>query len=216
MKTEDRLEDYRSGGDFRWADGPEGSSGGHASRSGSGVTAPRFVVQKHAAGTLHYDFRLEIGGVLASWAVPKGPSTDPSDKRLAIRTEDHPLELIDFEGVIPEDEYGGGTVLVWDTGPYRSLKEDEGVSMEDALEDGHLTVWLEGEKLRGGYALTRTKMGGEPKNWLLVKMDDEGADARRNPVSTEPESVLSGRTIARIAEGDQDAEEEPEDAEEAS
>lgn len=210
MKTEDRSKDYRSGGGFRRADGPERSGGAHASRSGSGFSAPRLVVQKHAAGTLHYDFRLEIGGVLASWAVPKGPSTDPSAKRLAIRTEDHPLDFLDFEGVIPEDEYGGGTVLVWDTGPYRNLKEDEGVSTEDALEDGHLTVWLEGEKLEGGYALTRTETGGDPSNWLLVKMDDAGADARRNPVSTEPESVLSGRTIERIAE------EAPGDGEEAS
>ena len=211
MKTEDRLKDYRSRRDFRRSGEPEGSEEGRRRTAGSGGAAPRFVIQKHAAGTLHYDFRLEIGGVLASWAVPKGPSTDPSDKRLAIRTEDHPLEYVDFEGVIPEDEYGGGTVMVWDTGSYRNLKEDEGVSLEDALEDGHLTVWLAGEKLEGGYALTRTKMGGDPNNWLLVKMDDEEADARRNPVSTEPESVLSGRTLERIAE-----EEGGEDAEEAS
>ena len=176
------------------------------------------MIQEHDASSLHYDFRLEIGGVLVSWAVPKGPSTDPSDKRLAVRTEDHPLEYAEFEGVIPEDEYGGGAVIVWDTGPYRNLKEDGDVSMEDALEDGHLTVWLEGEKLRGGYALTQTEMRGDPKNWLLVKMDDGEADARRRPTSTEPESVLSGRTLEEVREqaGAEGKEQDPDDDSEGS
>ncbi len=98
-----------------------------------------------------------------------------------------------------EGEYGAGTVLVWDRGTYRNLKEEAGVSVEDALEDGHLTVWLEGEKLRGGYALTQTEMRGDPRNWLLVKMDDDEADARRNPTSTQPESVLTGRTLEQVA-----------------
>jgi DNA ligase D-like protein (predicted 3'-phosphoesterase) len=137
-----------------------------------------------------------------SWAVPKGPSTDPRQKRLAVPTEDHPLDYADFEGVIPEGEYGAGTVLVWDTGPYRNLKkDDEGneVPVVDALEQGHVTVWLGGKKLRGGYSLVRTGKGKD-KRWLLVKMKDDEADARRNPVSTEPESVLSGKTLEEIAE----------------
>ncbi len=200
MTTDDRLEEYRKKRDFRRTAEPRGGDGGG---SASDDGDPRFVIQKHDASSLHYDFRLEIDGALVSWAVPKGPSTDPREKRLAVRTEDHPLDYVDFEGVIPEDEYGGGTVLVWDRGTYRNLKEEDGEeepkSMAEALEDGHLTVWLEGEKLRGGYALTQTKMRGDPKNWLLVKMDDSEADARRNPTSTKPKSVLSGKTLEEIA-----------------
>jgi DNA ligase D-like protein (predicted 3'-phosphoesterase) len=170
-------------------------SGGRGRASGR----PRFVVQKHQAQQLHYDFRLEIDGALKSWAVPKGPSTDPRDKRLAVQTEDHPLEYSDFEGVIPEGEYGAGAVLVWDAGEYRNLKENSGepLSMSEAVEEGHITVWLEGEKLRGGYALTRFRRGKKDK-WLLVKMDDAESDARRNPTSSETESTLSGRTIEEV------------------
>lgn len=154
----------------------------------------RFVVQKHAARSLHYDFRLEVGGVLKSWAVPKGPSTDPRDKRLAMAVEDHPLAYGDFEGVIPQGQYGAGAVIVWDRGTYRPLTD---VPMEQALDDGHAVVWLEGEKLQGGYALTRIA-GGDRERWLLVKRRDEAADARREPLSTQPESVVSGRTIEEL------------------
>ena len=151
---------------------------------------PMFVIQKHAATTLHYDFRLEVDGVLASWAVPKGPSTDPRDKRLAMEVEDHPLSYGDFEGVIGEG-YGAGRVIVWDAGTYRSLTDG---SPAEALDNGHLSFWLEGKKLRGGWTLRRTHAGDKPQ-WLLIKRRDEEADARRNPVSTQPESVLSDRTI---------------------
>lgn len=158
---------------------------------------PIFVVQKHAARTLHYDFRLEVGGVLKSWAVPKGPSTDPRDKRLASPTEDHPLDYADFEGVIPEG-YGAGTVIVWDTGTYENIAEKNGrvVPAAEALEHGHLVVRLHGKKLEGGYVLQRM---GKDGDWLLIKTDDAGADARRKPTSTEPESVLSDRTIEQVA-----------------
>ena len=161
---------------------------------------PIFVIQKHDASSLHYDFRLEIDGVLVSWAVPKGPSTDPREKRLAIMTEDHPLEYANFEGVIPDDEYGGGTVLIWDRGFYHILRtgDDDRQSIGQALDQGLLTIWLEGEKLRGGYALTRTTNRSK-KDWLLIKMKDQEADARRNPVSTQPESIKTGRTIEEIA-----------------
>lgn len=167
----------------------------------------RFVIHEHGASSHHYDLRLEVDGVLKSWAVPKGPSTDPSEQRLALPTEDHPLSYADFEGVIPEDEYGGGTVLVWDAGTWEDLKEtdsdgDEPPSLSEQLDDGHATFALHGEKLRGGYALTRTS-GGDEERWLLVKMDDEEADARRNPTSTEPESVLSGRTLAEVADDEE-------------
>jgi DNA ligase D-like protein (predicted 3'-phosphoesterase) len=160
----------------------------------------RFVIQKHDASSLHYDFRLEFGGALVSWAVPKGLSTDPREKRLAIQVEDHKRDYIDFEGVIPEGEYGAGTVLVWDTGTYRNLRAGKGgdnTGMEDALEDGLLEVWLEGKKLRGGYALKRIEGGKKPK-WLVIKMDDEEADARRNPTKSEPKSVLTGRTLKQV------------------
>jgi DNA ligase D-like protein (predicted 3'-phosphoesterase) len=162
---------------------------------------------------MHFDLRLEVKGVLKSWAVPKGPSTDPSDKRLAVQTEDHPLTYADFEGVIPDDEYGGGTVLVWDAGPYKNITHDDDgneIPMPDALDNGTVEVWIEGQKVRGGYALVHSKMGGDEKNWLLVKMDDEGADARRNPVNTEPCSVLSGKTLSEIAKAEDDGKEDGE------
>jgi DNA ligase D-like protein (predicted 3'-phosphoesterase) len=161
---------------------------------------PIFVVQKHAATTLHYDFRLEVDGVLVSWAVPKGPSTDPRDKRLAMAVEDHSLDHADFEGKLGGG-YGAGAVIVWDKGTYRNItrRDGEEVPIDRALAGGHAVVELHGEKLRGGYALTRTDR--EPRErWLLVKTRDEAADARRNPVSTQPESVLSGRTIEQVAD----------------
>ena len=158
-----------------------------------------FVIQQHAATTLHFDVRLEVDGVLKSWAVPKGPSTDPRVKRLAMAVEDHALDYADFEGVI-SGSYGAGAVIVWDTGPYRNRTERDGreVPIGHALADGHAVVELCGHKLQGRFALTRTDT--EPRErWLLVKVRDEHADARRNPVSTEPESVLSGRTLDEMA-----------------
>jgi DNA ligase D-like protein (predicted 3'-phosphoesterase) len=162
-----------------------------------------FVIQKHAATSLHYDFRLEVDGVLKSWAVPKGPSTNPADKRLAMLVEDHPLDYGGFEGVIPAGQYGAGPVIVWDKGTYTNLTKKKGVAvpMADALEAGHATVWLEGEKIRGGYALTRVARG-QKERWILVKMRDDEADARRNPVNTQPESVISGRKIEDLLTGE--------------
>lgn len=190
----DKLKQYRDKRNFSKTGEP--SQGRRSVRGGR-----RFVIQKHGASSLHYDFRLEIDGVLVSWAVPKGLSTDPAEKRLAIQTEDHPLDYIDFEGVIPDGEYGAGPVLVWDRGRYRNLRAEKGpdsVGMEDALAEGMIEVWLEGEKLGGGYALKRTDDGDRPR-WLVIKMRDEKADARRNPVSTEPESVLTGRDLDEVA-----------------
>jgi DNA ligase D-like protein (predicted 3'-phosphoesterase) len=166
---------------------------------------PIFVVQKHAARTLHYDFRLEVAGVLKSWAVPKGPSTDPREKRLAVAVEDHDLDHADFEGRIGRSSYGAGAVIVWDTGPYanRTERDGEEVAIERALADGHAVVELDGRKLHGRYALTRTGTQGGREQWLLVKVRDADADARRNPVSTQPESVLTGRTIEDVAAGEE-------------
>jgi DNA ligase D-like protein (predicted 3'-phosphoesterase) len=187
----EKLADYQRRRDFRRTPEPKGPKRPARPRR----REPRFVVQKHAASSLHYDFRLEVDGVLKSWAVPKGPSTDPREKRLAMAVEDHPLDYIDFEGVIPEGEYGAGSVIVWDAGTYRNLRDEP---IETALKAGHASVWLEGEKLRGGYALTRVGRSGERERWLLVKMDDEGADRRRNPVSSQPESVVSGKKVEEI------------------
>jgi len=192
--SDENLKAYREKRDFRRTKEPSGGERGDSDK-------PLFVIQKHDASNLHYDFRLEVDGVLKSWAVPKGPSTDPSVRRLALPTEDHPLEYADFEGVIPEGEYGAGPVMVWDTGAYRNLQaeKEEGLSMAEAIEEGKVEVWLEGEKVPGGYVLVRTGKGDDAR-WLLIKMDDDEADARRNPTSTEPKSVLSGRTLEEIAE----------------
>lgn len=155
---------------------------------------PMFVIQKHDASSLHFDLRLEIGGALKSWAVPKGPSLDPRDKRLAIETEDHPIAYGGFEGVIPEGEYGGGTVMIFDIGPMKNVKD---ASLEDQYENGQIEVELCGERITGKYALIRTgKKSGD--NWLLIKMKDDAADARRKPASVETRSATSGRTMHEI------------------
>jgi bifunctional non-homologous end joining protein LigD len=155
-----------------------------------------YVIQKHRASQLHYDFRLEFKEVLLSWAVPKGPSLDPSVKRLAMQVEDHPLEYGKFEGTIPEGEYGGGTVMVWDKGDW--IPESDDVSA--ALEKGDLKFTLEGKKLRGSWVLVRTRgFGSKPdKSWLLIKHRDKFA-SNEDIVATKPRSVLSKRLLADIA-----------------
>jgi DNA ligase D-like protein (predicted 3'-phosphoesterase) len=193
------LEEYNRKRDFRRTREPEGKPGKSSGK-------PIFIIQKHDASNLHYDFRIEVEGVLKSWAVPKGLSTDPKEKRLALPTEDHPMGYADFEGVIPEDEYGGGTVMVWDRGAYESIKE---TPITEALEDGHVEIHLAGEKLQGGYALIRTPRGGK-EQWLIIKMKDDYADARRNPVSTEPDSVVTGRSLEEIREEENEREKDDE------
>jgi bifunctional non-homologous end joining protein LigD len=154
-----------------------------------------FVVQKHRASRLHYDFRLEWKGVLLSWAVPKGPSLDPSVKRLAMQVEDHPLEYATFEGIIPEGEYGGGTVMVWDRGTWTPEVPD----VDAALRKGELKFTLDGKKLRGSWVLVRTRGGpsGKPA-WLLIKHRDAFA-SDEDVVTTRPRSAVSGRLLAEIA-----------------
>ena len=156
-----------------------------------------FVIQKHDASRLHYDFRIELDGTLRSWAVPKGVPYKKGDKRLAMQVEDHPLEYKNFEGVIPKGQYGGGTVMVWDQGTYEALTEDP----LDALEEGKLRVALHGTKLDGEWTLLRMK-GGAGKEWLLIK---SGEDMRPISQKKDNESAVSGRTMARIAR-DKDAE----------
>lgn len=170
--------------------------------------APRFVVQIHDARRMHFDFRLEVDGVLKSWAVPRGPSDNPRDKRLAVPTQDHPLEYREFEGVIPQDEQGGGTVIVWDQGTYRPLSHDEQgtpVSFDEALELGHATFWLDGAKLRGEFALTRFRVGDEAPGggqvaWLLIKANDNRAvhDRPGTPNPYHARSARTGRTLHQV------------------
>jgi DNA ligase D-like protein (predicted 3'-phosphoesterase) len=192
----DELQLYKSRRDF--SSSPEPSGKKMKRKKGE---QPIFVIQKHDASHLHYDFRIEIDGVLKSWAIPKGPSTDPHDKRLAVPTEDHPMDYAHFEGVIPEGHYGAGPVLVWDIGTFENIKQKDGalVPMKECYKNGQIEIFLHGKKLEGGYALIRTDYSGEEK-WLCIKMNDEYADARRNPVSTQPESALSGKTIEEIAQ----------------
>jgi DNA ligase D-like protein (predicted 3'-phosphoesterase) len=193
MSQDESLRRYREKRDFSITHEP---AGGEQTES----PEPVFVIQKHAARRLHYDFRLEVDGTLKSWAVPKGPSTNPQDKRLAVPTEDHPLEYAGFEGIIPAGEYGAGTVIVWDMGTYRNItaKKGQPLEMAQALEHGHATIWLTGKKLQGAYALTRFKKAPD-ENWLLVKKDDAQADPTQNIVETRPESALSGRSLEEVA-----------------
>jgi bifunctional non-homologous end joining protein LigD len=190
------LERYREKRDFKITPEPRGRAAPRPHRDLS------FVIQKHAASHLHYDFRLELNGVLLSWAIPKGPSLDPADKRLAMHVEDHPIEYGSFEGIIPAKQYGGGTVLLWDRGTW--IPKGDPVA---GYAKGHLKFELDGEKLKGGWTLVKThgsKYGGKSgdKAWLLIKENDSfaqrGADARI--VDDAPESVLSGRSLEDIAE----------------
>ena len=156
----------------------------------------RFAVQKHRARSLHYDFRLEIEGVLVSWAVPKGPSKDPKMRRLAVRVPDHPIDYLLFEGILPEGDYGAGEVIVWDYGDYEPLRLG-GYDAATALREGTLRFALHGTKLRGEWAIFRTRFAeGGREHWLLEKLQDEHADAGYDP-ETEPNSALSGKALRR-------------------
>jgi bifunctional non-homologous end joining protein LigD len=186
------LAKYRAKRDFSKTGEPRGDTKVKASKG------LRFVIQKHAASHLHYDLRLELDGVFKSWAVTKGPSFDPHDKRLAVEVEDHPLDYGDFEGTIPKGQYGGGTVMVWDRG-YWDCEDPE-----RAYTKGKLDFTLEGEKLHGGWILTRMRNGeGEKRtNWLLIKHRDEFArDGKKNKILDEGASVASGRSMDEIAAG---------------
>lgn len=203
----DLEEEYNSKRNFSKTKEPKGKKAGKGKNDGKSKHAPIFVIQKHDASTEHYDIRLEIDGTLKSWACPKGPSTDPSVKRLCIPTEDHPMSYADFEGTIPKAEYGGGTVMIWDSGTYTNIKKNEAgvMPMGKCYKNGQIEVEFHGEKLDGGYAFVRAHMGGSDKTqWLLVKMDDGYADARRNPTSTENNSVVSGRTMNEIEQEEGD------------
>jgi len=190
--TRPTLDAYRKKRRFDVTPEPAGEGAGR--RRSRGALA--YVIQKHRASHLHYDFRLEWAGTLLSWAVPKGPSLDPSVKRLAMRVEDHPLEYAAFEGTIPKGEYGGGTVMVWDRGTW----EPEQADVDASLAKGDLKFTLHGRKLRGSWVLVRTRgFGGRGRSsWLLDKHRDAFASTR-DVTETEAESVVSHRLLADIA-----------------
>jgi DNA ligase D-like protein (predicted 3'-phosphoesterase) len=225
-----RLAEYRRRRDFSRTGEPRGGVPDPGDE-------PVFVVQIHDASTLHFDFRLEAGGALKSWAVPKGPSADPHDKRLAMPTEDHPMEYRAFEGVIAEGEYGAGAVIVWDQGGYRNLSTDRSgreIPFTEALREGHASFRLYGGKLRGRYALTRFRGGGaegtggsgEREAWLLVKRDEtrgkapgggkgrgaKGQGGRGRGAPADPyraRSALTGRTLGQVAAEGPDGSQDP-------
>src|SRR5258708_17386600 len=187
------LKEYQSKRNFAVTPEPSGSSKARPASKSDLL----FVIQKHQASHLHYDFRLEWRGVLLSWAVPKGPSLDPSVKRLATQVEDHPLDYGAFEGIIPEGEYGGGTVMLWDRGTWTPEVPD----VDAALRDGNLKFTLHGKKLRGSWVLVRTKSGfggSKRPGWLLIKHRDRYASSE-DVLAKQPRSVASKRLLADIA-----------------
>jgi DNA ligase D-like protein (predicted 3'-phosphoesterase) len=194
-ETREPLQRYREKRDFSRTPEPAGEPA---------VSPERhvFVIQQHDASHLHYDLRLEVGGVLKSWAVPKGPSLDPHVRRLAMMTEDHPLEYAEFEGVIPEGNYGAGVVMVWDIGLYDNLSEKDGhpITMEQAFDKGHVIVRLHGHKLHGGFHLVRTAPDPQGRSrWLLIKRQDAAADPACDPTRDLPHSALTRRSLEQIA-----------------
>ncbi|MEP6793010.1 MAG: DNA polymerase ligase N-terminal domain-containing protein [Saprospiraceae bacterium] len=182
---------YKEKRDFKTTPEP----GGGKSRGSSQI----FVIQKHAATRLHYDFRLEMEGVLKSWAVPKGPSTDPKTKRLAMMVEDHPYDYKDFEGSIPKGEYGGGTVIIWDQGTYEPIEKIEGKKAQEKyllkqLKEGSVKVVMHGKKMKGEWALVKTHQS--ENSWLLIKHKDKYASDA--DITEKEKSVVSGKTIEQI------------------
>lgn len=189
------LAEYKRKRDFSQTAEPEGKQ---AKRSRRGL---HFVVQKHAASHLHYDFRLELDGVMKSWAVPKGPSYDPSTRRLAMQVEDHPIEYNTFEGTIPKGQYGGGTVMLWDRGTYDAEDGGGEESLRDGYERGDLKFVLHGKRLMGSWVLVRMRREGGRAQWLLIKHRDEYATTKVDVTEAVQTSVTTGRTMDEIASG---------------
>jgi bifunctional non-homologous end joining protein LigD len=196
MPRKQPLSEYRRKRHFAKTAEPAGSP---VRRSGKRL---RFVVQKHDATNLHFDLRLELDGVMKSWAVPKGPSYDPSQKRLAMEVEDHPIEYNAFEGTIPEGEYGAGTVMIWDRGTYEPEDGGGADRVRDGYEKGNLKLVFHGKRLLGGWVLVRMRRGARGKPpWLLIKHRDEVATTDLDVVAEAMTSVVSGRTMEEIADG---------------
>jgi bifunctional non-homologous end joining protein LigD len=193
-----RLAEYRRKRDFARTAEPRGGRRKAARKL-------QYVIQKHAASHLHYDLRLELDGVMKSWAVPKGPSLDPSVKRLAMQVEDHPIEYNEFEGTIPKGEYGGGTVMVWDRGTYTYDGDDEADPVEAlrrGYEKGDFKFRLDGDRLKGSWVLVRTRRGDSRRpQWLLIKHRDDAAEPGSEVVEEYQTSSATGRTMDEIAAG---------------
>lgn len=187
------LDEYKKKRNFKQTTEPEGRLKKRDSDN------PIFVVQKHQATRLHYDLRIEVDGVLKSWAVPKGPSNDPTQKRLAVPTEDHPMEYADFEGVIPEGEYGGGTVMLWDTGTYETVPDEDGMeplSPMESFERGQIKIRLHGTKMKGDWVIVNMK---GKKEWLLIKKKDNHTGAKDSLTRNHPNSALTGKGLEEIS-----------------
>jgi bifunctional non-homologous end joining protein LigD len=198
VEVAEDLTEYRRKRDFSKTKEPKGG----ASRSAGPRLA--FVIQKHAARNLHFDLRLELDGVMKSWAVPKGPSLDPGVKRLAMQVEDHPIEYNAFEGIIPEGEYGGGTVMLWDRGDYSYWEPDPDpeARLREGYAKGDFKFELQGKRLRGTWVLVRLRRGDPKKpQWLLIKHRDEFAKPGSDVVADEVTSIETGRTMEQIADG---------------
>jgi bifunctional non-homologous end joining protein LigD len=188
------LAEYKRKRDFTKTAEPEGKATRRRSTRGL-----RFVIQKHAASHLHFDFRLELDGVMKSWAVPKGPSYDPSVRRLAMEVEDHPIAYNTFEGTIPKGEYGGGTVMLWDRGTYEPDGGGGANALRDGYERGDLKIVMHGKRMKGGWVLVRMRREAGRAQWLLIKHRDELADPDYDVVEEAVTSVASGRTMEEIA-----------------
>ncbi len=204
-KARRQLSEYRRKRDFSVTPEPSDADSADAAKPARGAQGHlRFVIQKHAATSLHFDLRLELDGVMKSWAVPKGPSLDPAVKRLAMQVEDHPIAYNTFEGIIPANEYGGGTVMLWDRGTYfpdEAEGKDHEAALRREMKQGKLSITFEGERLRGSFALVRTDSGAKPK-WLLIKHRDDTARRGYDVAADVDTSVDSGRTMDEIAGGD--------------
>lgn len=191
------LAAYHAKRDFQKTAEPAGKAARSASRN-----SLRFVIQKHAASHLHFDLRLELDGVMKSWAVPKGPSYDPTVKRLAIAVEDHPIEYNGFEGTIPKGQYGGGTVMIWDRGVYGAESGEGVAAVRAGYERGDLKVVMEGQRMYGGWVLVRTRRDDRGRaQWLLIKHRDGFASEGFDIVAKENSSIVTGRTMDEIARG---------------
>ena len=194
-KTSNSLGTYNAKRDFSKTEEPAG-------RAQKAAKDLRFVIQKHAASHLHFDFRLELDGVMKSWAVPKGPSYDPTHKRLAMQVEDHPIEYNDFEGTIPQGQYGGGTVMIWDRGTYEAQSGDGVEAVREGYKGGDLKIVMHGERMQGSWVLVRTRRDPRGRNqWLLIKHRDHLAMEGADIVAAVQTSVVTGRTMDEIAKG---------------
>jgi bifunctional non-homologous end joining protein LigD len=211
-RVKEQLAAYRTKRDFDKTAEPSGAATPAAKKKARKSRRARelqFVIQKHAASSLHFDLRLELDGVMKSWAVPKGPSLDPANKRLAMEVEDHPFEYNEFEGTIPKGQYGGGTVMIWDRGSYTAEKADayggdHQEAIREGLSKGDLKFSFHGERLQGSFVLVRTRVERGKAQWLLIKHRDEFAQPGSDVVLEIDTSVVTGRTMDEIAGGDSD------------